>query len=348
MIRQISLRNTSDRQKWNDFVDSHPNATPFHHSSWLHVIEESYAFPPFLFVQEKEGKVTGVMPLFKVSGFFGGKRFVSIPFSDYGGPLCMKEANSEGEMLEFMRKVVAIKSIELRSALTKNGIFTNRVAYARHQLKLSPRTIEEIHRALDKKTIQYSIRKASKKGVEIIEDNSETGMAEFYRLNSLTRKKHGIPCQPQKFFNKIYDKMVQAGAAYLLFAIYEGKRVASGLFFRQGPGTYYKYNASDPEYLSQATPNHLLMWTAVEKALKEGSTFFDLGRTSRSNKGLLRYKRLWGTEETDLAYNFFPRIEGATSMEGGSKLYELGTKLWRALPQRISDKAGPILFKYFA
>nr|NIP40970.1 peptidoglycan bridge formation glycyltransferase FemA/FemB family protein [Candidatus Aenigmarchaeota archaeon] len=64
--------------------------------------------------------------------------------------------------------------------------------------------IEDIYRNFDRKTIKYSIRKAEKSGVEIIERNSNEGINEFYRLNKMTRKKHGMPAQPKKFFTNLY------------------------------------------------------------------------------------------------------------------------------------------------
>ncbi len=347
MIRKISLDNRHDIEKWDNFVNSHPKATPFHHSSWLKIINEAYSFRSLLYIQERNGLTVGIAPLFIVRGFSLGKRMVSIPFSDYGGPLHLEEKD-EDDLLDFLRNKEHHKSIEMRSSLRQNRIFVNRTAYKRHRLNLCDETQNSLYQTFNKRTVQYSIRKALRNGVQIIEDNSSEGMEEFCRLNSMTRKKNGVPCQPKKFFEKIYQELIISGSSFLLFATYESKRVASGLFLKFGKSIYYKYNASDPEYLSKVTPNHLLMWSAIEKARTEDFKIFDLGRTSSFDQGLLRHKRMWSAEETDLSYSYFPKVRGATSKEGDSNCYEISTRIWKLLPNVISDKIGPMLFVYFA
>ena len=50
MLIDFSLDNASEMSEWDEFVESHPDGSPFHLSWWLRIIHETYAFKPLLFV----------------------------------------------------------------------------------------------------------------------------------------------------------------------------------------------------------------------------------------------------------------------------------------------------------
>ena len=47
-----------------------------------------------------------------------------------------------------------------------------------------------------------NIKKALKEGVEVQLHNSFESVKSFFKLNCMTRKRHGLPPQPFKFFNR--------------------------------------------------------------------------------------------------------------------------------------------------
>ena len=47
-----------------------------------------------------------------------------------------------------------------------------------------------------------NIRRAKREDVEVTICNSLESVAEFFRLNCLTRKMHGLPPQPYRFFQR--------------------------------------------------------------------------------------------------------------------------------------------------
>ena len=203
-----------------------------------------------------------------------------------------------------------------------------------------------VRKNIDKRTIQYSIRKAERVGIEIKEENNQYGIEEFYRLNMLTRKKHGVPSQPKKFFENLLDHMISKGHAFILLAIYDSKAIAGSMFFKANKIIHYKYNASDPDYLKKTSPNHSLTWHAIKQGCMEGYRFIDFGRTSPDNKGLMRYKEMWGAETIDLPYFYYPQIKGASSTEESGLLYRMVTGVWRSLPDPIIEKIGPMIYKH--
>ena len=120
------------------------------------------------------------------------------------------------------------------------------------------------------------------------------------------------------------------------------------MFFKHKDTVVYKYSASNPNYLSKVTPNHLLTWTAIEGACLEGYRYFDFGRTSPDNSGLMRYKEMWGVQTDNLPYYYYPEVKGATSKKEKQFSYRIMTGIWRYLPDPIVEFIGPKIFRHIA
>jgi CelD/BcsL family acetyltransferase involved in cellulose biosynthesis len=350
MIAECSLYNADEMRQWDDFVRTHPEGTPFHLHTWIKTIYESYGFEPYLYaVRNGIGEITSILPLFRVHSLITGTRLVSLPFTDFCGPLCAGE-EEERELLVRVLETCGRDAghIEMRSRLLGRGVFACELFYKRHVLRLSA-DASAVFNGFDKKTIQYSIRKAQKSGVEIREENCQSGMDEFFRLNRMTRKKHGIPHQSRGFFANIYGNMFPDDGAFLLLARSDSRVIAGGLFFRLNGTVYYKYNASDQHYLTDKKPNHLLTWHAIEKACREHCELFDFGRTSPCNSGLIRYKEMWGAEARELPYCYYPKVKGLNcgNTIGSSLLDRLGD-VWRRLPDPVTDMISLKILKHLA
>jgi len=348
MITLNSFNNDLEAKTWDEFVASHPKGTPFHLSNWIRTLYQTYPFKPlaYKFINNRN-RITGIFPYFMVRALSNRIRFISLPFSDYGGPLCQDENVETGLLKQIINGIQRRgKNLEIRGHLLKDSGLICHNYYKRHILFLSNNP-EEVKKSIDKKTIQYSIRKAEKAGVLIKEENTLWCMQEFYRLHLLTRKKHGIPSPPFKFFKNLFDNLVSKKIAFILLALYDSKVIAAGIFFKFKEIVYYKYNASDPQYLSHQTPNHLLTWYAIERACLDGYQYFDFGRTSPDNEGLMRYKEMWGAKPIDLPYYYYPQIIGAASKEESDQPYKIITNIWRSLPCRFVEKVGPLIYRYF-
>jgi CelD/BcsL family acetyltransferase involved in cellulose biosynthesis len=349
MLELFSLDDPVEAGHWDDYVESHPNGTPYHLSCWLRTMRDTYAFDSLLYVWKTGvGKLSGGCPFFKIKNLFKGYRLVSLPFSDYGGPLFYDDVQES----QLMRKVInehakSTNYIEIRGPLLANSEFVSHNHYKRHVMNLDS-DLSAVRRKINKRTIQYSIRKAEKSGIKIEEANSSYGIDQFYRLNALTRKKHGVPGQPRNFFENLFKEVITKGHGFLMAAIYQSKTVASSLFLKCGNTLHYKYNASDPDVLGTLTPNHSLTWEAIVKGCREGYKLVDFGRTSPDNKGLIRYKEMWGAKASELPYFYYPQVKGVSSAEETDLVYRILSGAWRSLPDGVVERIGPMLYKRMA
>jgi lipid II:glycine glycyltransferase (peptidoglycan interpeptide bridge formation enzyme) len=118
----------------------------------------------------------------------------------------------------------------------------------------------------------------------------------FYDLHLHTRRRHGIPVQPRRFFELLWRRILEPGHGFLSLA-YSGRIPVAGTVFLTGRETLtYKYSASRPEFW-RVRPNHALIWHAMEWACANGFRTFDFGLTHFPNRGLRDFKRRWAARE---------------------------------------------------
>jgi hypothetical protein len=335
--------------QWDNFVASHPDGTPYHLSGWLKTIVDAYGFKPLLYgAQDADGTLSAVFPLFKINDVLRGSRLISLPFSDYGGPLFRPHVEGS-EIIASLRKNTEkdVRFIEIRGNMPETEGFVSNKYYKRHLVDLRKK-VPDMLKTIDKKTIQYGIRKAEKSGITIKEANDASGMREFTRLNMLTRKKHGVPSQPTIWFEQLLKSVITAGNGFILTAELNNQVIGASLFLKCGQKLHYKYNASDPAILRSASPNHLLTWTAIKWGNENNFITLDFGRTSPDNEGLMRYKEMWGAIVVDIPYFYYPKIKGATSIQEKNYFYRLSTRGWRLLPNFIAEKFSKVVYKYLA
>jgi CelD/BcsL family acetyltransferase involved in cellulose biosynthesis len=348
-FERIQLEDAEDMKSWDEYVLHHPMGTPYHLSPWLKTIASTYGFRDFLYAQrDAGGNFHFVLPLFRVPKLFSGRKLVSLPFSDYGGPLSLFEA-SQPQLLQKILHDQARRtcSVELRGSAADCSSFNPFLYYKRHILDLD-RDIAKIRNSINKKTIQYSIRKAEKAGVCVDVETGKEAIDVFFHLNNLTRKKHGVPGQPQIFFDNLYKNVIAPGHGFVMIARHKEKSIAASVFLVAGDHIHYKYNASDPEALKMFAPNHLLLWCAIKLAKERGYRTLDFGRSSPDNVGLIRYKEMWGAESFDAPYFFYPRKTGASSVRENSAGYSVITRLWARLPDSVVNYLGPLIYRYLA
>ena len=107
----------------------------------------------------------------------------------------------------------------------------------------------------------------------------------------------------------------------------------------------YQYGASDENYL-YLRPNHLLMWNAIQNACKEGFEYFDFGKSSIENEGLIEFKRRWGAEEFDITHFYYPAINGLQTLSRNSFKYKITNLFWGNAPPSITELGGNLLYKH--
>jgi lipid II:glycine glycyltransferase (peptidoglycan interpeptide bridge formation enzyme) len=133
---------------------------------------------------------------------------------------------------------------------------------------------EELLKNMQQKT-RYNLRLAEKKGVEIIEDNSETGFDEYWKLMEETTKRQGFFAHGKNYHRKMWQTMTESGMGHLFKAIYEGETLTTWMVFILNDTIYYPYGASSSEH-REVMASNLMMWEVIRYGKKNGCKLFDM------------------------------------------------------------------------
>jgi lipid II:glycine glycyltransferase (peptidoglycan interpeptide bridge formation enzyme) len=168
----------------------------------------------------------------------------------------------------------------------------------------------------------------------------------FYRLHCMTRKRHGLPPQPFRFFENIYRSILARDLGFIVTASLGRKPIAAALFLHLGKRVIYKFAASD-QAVQRLRGSNLVIWQAIKWCVRNGFEELSFGRTSLWNEGLRRFKLGWGADETRTDYFKYDfRTSGFVTEKDLTAAWP--TKFFRMMPVRVSKLIGALLYRHIA
>jgi len=347
----IELLTEKDEQKWQKFVHNSKEGTICHLLEWRDVLRGTYNYRPFYLIAKDNGTVKGILPLFRVKSFITGNRLVSLPFSSIAGPIATSE-EAMRKLIGFAEKKITdlgynYLELKLQHTLPENLVKESGMildtSCASFLLELT-NDPKDIWTKLHKNSIRRAVNKAIRTSITVRTADTIEDMLSFYNLNIFTRKKHGSPPQSLEFFKSMWWNLNGKEFMKLSLAEYDGKVIAGIILFTFGDTIWYAYGASDDKYLKYR-PNNLLLWRAIEWGCINGYKYFDFGRVSPDNRGLMDFKSRWGTQKYKLSYYYYPKMPVLISRNRTSLKYRLMSNFWRKTPVPVSKFLGPHLLK---
>lgn len=342
---QSELLNPLESSAWNDLVDASEIGTIFHTSEWANVLSKTYGYSPYYNVMKIKGKVVGLLPLMSINNILYGKRMVCLPFSDHCSPIIM-DADYNDEFIKHIGKLcksLNSKYLEIRCERDIGKTINYFDQYIRHSIDLS--TNEKNIFSKFRKGTKSSIKQAEKNGLVVVIGDSQCTIRQFYEMHCKTRQKHGLPPQPLGFFENLHKYLISFGKGFLSTALLNDQPVASAIFLTHRKNAVYKFSASDDKYKNLGATN-LVLWEAIKHLLRNGCVSLCLGRTNPKNEGLIRFKRGWGTDESNIYYYRYNR-GGASICQPmvRSKNY-LAKKVFKSMPIPILKLCGKLLYRH--
>jgi hypothetical protein len=331
--------------QWLSLIEEDLAATIFHHPAWMELLASCYGFRPFvLAVMDPDGRILAGLPIAEVRNIFTPLRYVSLPFSDYCTPLYQddKALLLLSDKLVDLQKETRIKGVEIRSDLPELDKIQATSHFVLHTIPLDADPSQTAKR-VSRQQMQ-NVRTAEKNEIQIVRGTGLEEIRAFYRLHSLTRRKHGVPVQPWKYFKLLTERLLVRGLGFILLAFKEDTCISAGVFLHWQKALTYKYSATDEAFMN-LRPNHLVTWTAMKWGCENGFTVFDFGRADLENEGLRSYKRRWGAEETSLQYSYIPTAP-TTSTGSNHRLNNLGKTIIRRSPVWVCRMIGELIYRY--
>ena len=166
---------------------------------------------------------------------------------------------------------ILAKNVKIDSPLTKSPhpLFTKYSFW----LDLT-RSEEELMLKMKSKT-RYNVRLASRKGVTIVEDNSDTAFEEYLKLTMETTKRQHFFAHTKGYHRKMWSALYPIGMAHLLKAVYKEETVVSWVLFLHNDILYYPYGSSASKNKDTMASN-LLMWEVIRWGKEHNAKLFDM------------------------------------------------------------------------
>jgi len=340
-IARLTARDQVLSGRWDAFVQAQPQATFFHLSGWLRVIEAVFGHRGHYLLAERDGCVEGVLPLVEVKSRLFGHSLASLPFAVYGGvvaesPEAAAALEAEAERIA---KARGVQHLEYRNlGGVRHEDWPRQDLYVTFRKEILPEeeanmlAIPRKQRAMVRKGIKNELR------AEI-----DAGVDRFFDLYADNVHRHGTPALPKRYFEALAQEFGDA-VEVLTVTAPDGQPLSSVLsfYFRDEVLPYY---AGDAEAARDLAANDFKYWELMRRACARGLKVFDYGR-SKQGTGSYSFKKNWGFEPQPLSYEYrlFKR-DAVPQNNPNNPKYQLLIKTWRRLPLGVVNWLGPHIVK---
>lgn len=329
---------------WDALITGRENHSIFHRSAWARVLAETYGHQPVYLRIFSNDNEAALVPLMEVRSPLTGCRGVSLPFSDFAGPLWTDpdQADKVYAALAELARERKWKHTDLRGGGPPPGRTAAFQTFESHQLDLRP-GLESLEKGVAS-SVRRALRKADGRALRLSVETGEDDIGSFYRLHVRTRRRHGLPPQPESFFRSISKHLLQRDHGMVVLARLGATPVAGAVFFWSGGNAIYKFGASDPRHWP-LRPNQRVMWAAIEHLVGIGCRSLHFGRTSKGDEGLARFKRSWGCDSSSLRYDRYDPVRRAW-LPPASPRAESHPLIFGHLPLVINRLAGRLVYPH--
>ncbi|NBC32098.1 MAG: FemAB family PEP-CTERM system-associated protein [Alphaproteobacteria bacterium] len=342
----------ADSARWDAYVEGHPQGSFFHLAGWRTVLGEGLGHRTFYALAERDGVLTGVLPLTQVRSRLFGNALISNAFCVSGGPLASDRESREAldsyavslaerlnvDYLEYRCPPPPDDAAGQAQAATGHGKPAWQVRgdlYAVFRRDIDPDP-EVNMKAIPRKQ-RAMVRKGLKAGLV---GETDEGVDRLHHIYAISVRNLGTPVFPKRYFRVL--RQVFAGRSDILTVVHDGEAIASVLnfYFRDVVLPYYGGATLAARELAA---NDVMYWEVMRRAAERGYRLFDFGR-SKAGTGAYAFKKHWGFEPEPLIYSYhLHRLSALPNLNPTNPKYRSMIALWRRLPLPVSKVLGPLL-----
>jgi FemAB-related protein (PEP-CTERM system-associated) len=338
----VRTLDSASETAWNRFVEATPAGTFFHRAGWAKVIETAFGHATHFSYTERDGAITGVLPLARVKTMLFGDTLISNPFCVYGGPLAA-DADSESALIAHAESLLTrtgASALEFRH-LTPQP--TTKDWIERPDLYVTFRKPIEADHDRNMKAIPRKQRAMVRKGIQNgLSSTATRDVATLHRVYAESVRNLGTPVFSRRYFQILLD--VFGNDADVVTILDQGTPIAAVLnfYFRDEVLPYYGGGTAQAR---GRAGNDFLYWETMRRAADRGCRLFDFGR-SKLSTGAYAFKHNWGFEPTKLHYRF--RLKPGEAIPDHNPLnpkYRLFIAAWKRLPLPVANAIGPFIVR---
>lgn len=318
-----------DKKEWQDLLDKVLFKTFFHSWKWEEFLEKNFKWLRFERYNWQDKALLSMANI-------GGKKLISHPFCEYGGPLpLVQEIDGAAFKKDLLEEFKTPFKISFHPVLLAyfNNLGKEESERETYLIKnLHQQTPDELWDKLDRNR-HRSIKTALDGGFKIEKCKSVEDLKELYNLYVKNLKNHKTPAYPFSFFEFFFRNP----QAEIILVKREGKFIGGNIFLFYGK-TVHSFLCGFEDKYKKFGVHSLVIWSEIRKGQKEGMETFDLGAV-RKTSSLEDFKQRWGGSS-------FPIAE-LKNYAGGSKLKNSFLRdVWGLLPTPLVKFLSPYFIKY--
>jgi len=337
--RDILVRTlqAADYERWDRFVEAHPDGTFFHKSGWRDVIEQAFHHRTHFLCAESGTEIHGILPLAHIRSHLFGNALISLPFCVYGGSLVTSESAQAAldHAACSLAEELGVDYLELRHRSVRHAQWPTKTLYVtfRRVLDCDP---DKNYKAIPRKQ-RAMIRKGIEAGLKAEFDDD---VGRLYGCYSTSVRNLGTPVPARRYFELL--KSIFGSACEILTVTHSGKAVASvmSFYFRDEVLPYY---GGGTDAARDLKANDFMYWELMRHASSRGVRVFDYGR-SKIDSGSYRFKKHWGFTPEPLYYEYhLVKAQAMPDISPVNPKYHYFIEAWKRLPVPVTRLLGPLL-----
>lgn len=325
--------------RWEEFVQSCPEATFFHRAGWKDVIQRAFGHRVYFLYAEAGDCIEGVLPLAEIRSVLFGHSLVSLPFCVYGGVAATTERARRAldQSACTLAERLGVDHLEYRCVSAEHPDWAHKDLYVTFRKEIDPDPERNLL-AIPRKQ-RAMVRKGIKAGLK---SEIEQGIDRFFTAYSTSVHRLGTPVFSRRYFEILRE--VFENDCEVLTVSQDGQLIASvmSFYFRDQVLPYYGGGTAAAR---EVAGNDFMYWDLMRRASERGIRLFDYGRSKRGT-GSFDFKKNWGFEPEPLHYEY--RLVRGKRVPDHNPLnpkYRLFIKLWQRLPLWLANSIGPRLVK---
>jgi hypothetical protein len=329
-----------DSGEWNHFISRSGKGWVTDYSEWIDFFVQKCGYKNLSFVIKDQKNIKLAFPLFIVPNLIWGKRIVSGPFFDYGGPIILAGWNHLATLAHRnVEKVTADKGVnfaEIRNpSVPIPGSISNDY-YCHFIMELN---IEEelLFKSL-KNNVRRAIKKASK-SCSVKLSNKTEDMDTVWEHYKLAMKGHGTPPWGDSFL-AMFKREMRRGRGHVVIVFRDDDSLGGAYLWGDGKTSRLEISASTSEEARKLQVNSLLFWRSILLANQLGYGEINLTRTLK-NGPQYDFKKRWNAKEQPLPFVYV----GTKKVPHDPRRTHLRNlaKIWRYLPSKVGYLLGDII-----
>ena len=341
----VAIRSLDDvgAAAWDAFVTAHPDGTFFHRAAWAEIIAKAFGHRAFYVCAERDGAITGVLPLARVKTLLFGDTLISVPFCVYGGPLAA-DAETAGALHRHaasLLKQTGASAVEFRyrggNGDADDGWLERSDLYVTFRKPIvddhdkNMKAIPRKQRAMVRKGIQNNLRSVA-----------DHDAALLHGIYAESVRNLGTPVFSRRYFTMLAD--VFRDDCDVVTIMDGDNAIASvmNFYFRDEVLPYYGGGTAAARHRAA---NDFMYWEVMRRAADRGCRLFDFGR-SKIGTGSHDFKKNWGFTPEPLCYRY--KLAPGASIPDHNPLnpkYRLFIKGWKQLPLPLANAIGPVIVR---